>query len=232
MRCRTHPTHSGIGVCAFCLRERLSALTASPAACQEVSSPDCRVDPERSSATRSPPPLLCHLSPFSSAGGKNRAAKKLSLWSPIRANPGPKKADCAAGFSKPSGSTTSWRSALSLGRTMRNKKTSPHVQPVSGRGMSPAVELSPGRGAAPIPSPLWRRQSPHRFSSFGLCLSPMVRPIPGNRRAHAPPETAFSGEIRGTFNRRCGGDGAVITELSPSLVTNRSRKLVDLGKVW
>ncbi|XP_020588676.1 uncharacterized protein LOC110030347 [Phalaenopsis equestris] len=230
MRCNTHPFHSGIGVCAFCLRERLSALTSPKY--DEVSSPEYHRNPKPSSAHPTPPPPLCHPSPFSNVSGKNRNAKRFSLLSPIWGYPSPKKAQSAAGFSKSSGSNNSWVLALGLGRKMRNKKASPHVQPLSGRGMSPATEQSPGRGVS-IPSPLWRKQSPHRFSSFGLCLSPMMRPIAGNRREHAPPETAFSGEFRGTFSRRCGsGGGAMAYDLPPGLITNRSRKLVDLGKVW
>ncbi|XP_020673081.1 uncharacterized protein LOC110092754 [Dendrobium catenatum] len=236
MRCRTHPSDSGIGVCPFCLRERLSSLAVADSSNGhvETSSPENHWDPDRSSAPRAPTPLLCHLSPFSNAAGKNRAVGKFSLLSPIwGSNPGPKKAESGAGLSKPSGSNNSWLLALNLGRRKRNKRASPHVQPVSGRGMSPAAELSPGRGVS-IPSPMWRQQSPRRLSSFGLCLSPMVRPIPANRRGHAPPETSFPSEKRGTFNRRCGsGGGAVVHELSPCLMANRSRKLVDFGRiVW
>lgn len=234
MRCNIHPSDSGIGVCAFCLRDRLSAITASSAGYDKASSPESDRDPDRSSAPRTRSPILCHLSPFSNVTGKNRSAQKFSLFSPIWGNPScPKKAESG---SKTSGSNNSWLLALNLGRRKRNKKASTHVQPVSGRGMSPAAELSPGRGVT-TPSPMWRQQSPRRFSSFSLCLSPMVRPIPGNRRGHAPPETSFSGEIRGMFNRRCGGGGggvggAVVPELWPGLMTNRSRKLADLGKVW
>ncbi|PKU60427.1 hypothetical protein MA16_Dca028552 [Dendrobium catenatum] len=128
MRCRTHPSDSGIGVCPFCLRERLSSLAVADSSNGhvETSSPENHWDPDRSSAPRA------------------------------------------------------------------------------------------------------------RLSSFGLCLSPMVRPIPANRRGHAPPETSFPSEKRGTFNRRCGsGGGAVVHELSPCLMANRSRKLVDFGRiVW
>ncbi|KAL0905042.1 hypothetical protein M5K25_027213 [Dendrobium thyrsiflorum] len=240
MRCRTHPSDHGAGVCPCCLRERLSALT---------------VDPAENKAKPSPA-ILRSRSDFPNASDERqkRRAVKLSLLSPNRRNPSPKKAESDAIVLKRSGSNSSFL-ALIIRQWKKNKKKSPHispatedvsrgrsrkphVQPVDGRGMSPAMKDETDKDERRIstPSPLRRKaqrpQSPNRLSSYAVCLSPMLRPSPGNRRNHGASETVLAGDQQGTLNRRWSGVGVAALDASSGQGLNRSRKLVDLGKAW
>lgn len=235
--CKTHPSDQASGVCARCLRERLSALTAAEA---------------EHGAEQSSPAKIGSRPDF--PDGKRRRAPKPSRLSPIRGNPSPKKAEPEAIVLKPSGSNLSFL-ALIIRQWRKSKKKSPHmspaaedvgrgrsrqahVRPVSGRGMSPATndEAEEHRRRAAAPSPLRRKaqrqQSPSRLSSYAVCLSPMLRPSPGNRRSHAPAETPFSGDLKGALNRKWSGVGGAVPDGSSGQGLNRSRKLVDLGKAW
>ncbi|KAK8945775.1 hypothetical protein KSP40_PGU021456 [Platanthera guangdongensis] len=231
MKCSVHPSNCGEGVCAFCLRERLSIITGSLAGNDDLLSPD---DTQRSSV---PPLLGGRQSALNKFDGKNLGARKLSLESPS-----PKKAESDDAVSGPSGSP-SCLPGLTLGRKKRNKMTSLHVDPVNTRGMSPVSDEAAARGglsAKQSPSrctsspPIRRQQSPRSFSSLALCLSPLGRPIPGNHGGNNLPDMTLPVKIRGTFNQQCGrgGGGGGIPDLPSALGTSRSRKLADLGKIW
>lgn len=240
MRCRTHPSDHGAGVCACCLRERLSALAAVAAENNDKPSPA----------------ILSHRSDFANVSddGQKRRAVKFSFLSPIWGNPSPKKAESDAIVLKPSVSNFSFL-ALVIRQWKKNKKKSPHisppaedvtrgrsmkphVQPVNGRGMSPAMKDKTEEDERRIttPSPLRRKahrqQSPNKLSSYVVCLSPMLMPSPRNRRNYGPSDTVFAGDLQGTLNRKWSGIGVPGSDVTPGIGLNRSRKLVDLGKAW
>lgn len=233
MKCRIHPSDSGAGVCACCLRERLSALTSSHARDYDLSSTEDRRNLGSSSV---PPPILCNQPAFPKISRNNRGPEN------NRDNLNAGKATSDAAPSEPPSGSNSWLLGLTLGRKKKSKKNSPHVQLVNARGMSPAAEEaveggcarkpSPGRCTS-TPSPMRRQPSPRSFSGLGRCLSPLMRPSPGTHRGQASPVTAFPGKLHGNLNRRCSGVGrADVPDVSSVLATNRSRKLVDLGKDW
>ncbi|PKU62167.1 uncharacterized protein LOC110099551 [Dendrobium catenatum] len=241
MSCRIHPSDLGAGVCACCLRERLSNLFAAHPDNGAAPSPAIKQKPEPCAA-----PLLCSRSgPHDSFAADDCHGNR---------KPCPNKAISNSIVPKPSVSN-SWHSALILWQRKKNKKKStqtspgaeefsrgrtkkPHIRPVNARGMSPAsidqTEEEDGRRLSANSSlrrKAQRQQSPCKLSSYALCLNPLMRPSPGNQRNHAL-ETVFTGEPRGTFNPRCSGAGAAVPDACSGLVPNRSRKLVDLGKVW
>lgn len=240
MRCRAHTSDHGAGVCAHCLRERLSALTAAAA---------------EHNAEQYPANISSRSDfPDASEDGKKRCAQKFSFLSPVRGNPSPKKAEPDAVVLKPSVSNFSFL-ALIIRQWRKNKNKSPHISPAAegvnrGRSRQPHVQPVNGRGMSPVmrdetekhgrristPSPLnrkaQRQQSPNRLSSYAVCLSPMLRPTPGNRRNHGPSETVFTGDLKGSLNRKWSGVGVAVHDSSSGLGLNRSRKLVDLGKTW
>jgi hypothetical protein len=138
----------------------------------------------------------------------------------------------------------SWISSL-VKKTRRSKVTQVESIPKKNwwdpdqeRGLSPdrncdslesgsCVSDSPCR---PIPSPL-RRGLGHRkrqgTSSFGVCLSPLVRPSPAHRRSQLS-ETGFSGDLNSPAHHRYVGTGGA--SVGPSLCHNRSRKIADIGR--
>ncbi|GAV71806.1 hypothetical protein CFOL_v3_15295 [Cephalotus follicularis] len=113
------------------------------------------------------------------------------------------------------------------------------------RGMSPEMEAesdddrerSPSasgyssessHGWKRTPSAVRRTRPGHvrNVSGLAFCLSPLVRASPTcrwNRKGCLPPDMAFSGEIRGTVKPHLS--------TAASFCANRSKKLVDLGKV-
>ncbi|KAG0449855.1 hypothetical protein HPP92_027072 [Vanilla planifolia] len=205
------------------------------------------------SAVHSAAGVTSHQEEHTAGGGGGR---RISVLSPGLGHPSPIKRESK--LSRPN----SWFSSLIRGGRKRPKNASPQISSApeetghggltkaqilaaNCRGMSPAAEeeteyyASDGEYATarrlPGPSPLMRKataaqqnnanHSPRSVSSFALCITPLIRTSPGNRRSFATPESP-----RGVFTRRCGGgalpDGSFI------LQQNRSRKLVDLGKVW
>ncbi|XP_020577596.1 uncharacterized protein LOC110022822 [Phalaenopsis equestris] len=236
MRCREHSSdHSG-GVCPRCLRDRLSSLAAAEA---------------EQEGRRSPEILSSHTDSPNVSDDQKRRAHKLSLFSPIRVKQTPKKTESDAIVLKPSISHSGFLSLIMKQWSKNRKKLQgispaeeydsrgrsrkPHLQPVNGRGMSPAMkeEREGDRRRISAPSPLrqkaQRQQSPNRFSSYVVCLSPMLRPSPGNRRNHGPSDTVIAGDVHGSLNRKWSGVGVAFPEASSGLGMNRSRKLVDLG---
>ncbi|PKA53058.1 hypothetical protein AXF42_Ash002040 [Apostasia shenzhenica] len=205
MMCKIHPSDPGAGVCACCLRERLSTLAASVA--------EDEADPSSE-----------------------------AIFSPLCGQPNLREMETYPVVLKPS---TPKLSELIRCRTWGNKKKTmpispaaeedargrtrkPQFLPVKARGMSPALKEG---GYETEPSPLWQKpaadpQNHHSFSSFSLCLSPVVRPI-GNRRS--PAGIAVYGGVPGTLNPDRPQNGA--SGSSPFPLSNRSRKLADFGKV-
>ncbi|KAI0489184.1 hypothetical protein KFK09_029026 [Dendrobium nobile] len=234
MRCRTHPSDHGAGVCPCCLRERLSALT--------VAQVENKAKPSRA--------ILSSRSDFPNVSDERQKRRAVKFSK----NSSPKKAESDAIVLKSSGSNSSFLDLI-LGQWKKNKKKSPHiapaaedvsrgrsrkphVQPVDGRGMSPAMKDETNKDERRIstPSPLKRKaqrpQSPNKLSSYAVCLSPMLRPSPGNRRNHGASEAVFAGDLQGTLNRKWSGAGVAVPDASSGQGLNRSRKLVDLGKAW
>lgn len=111
---------------------------------------------------------------------------------------------------------------------------------VSNRGLSPERD-SHGSGdesSSPAADPPWRpspspmrrtrcrrRQTNSMPSGFAVCLSPLVRPIPGRRPVQPPDPGAFSSELRPP------PPPPLHSSLSSASVTRcRSRKLADGGR--
>lgn len=237
MNCRIHPSDLGAGVCACCLRERLSNLFAAP--------PDNAAEP--SPAIKQTPEPCSRSKPHDSFAADYCHGNRKSC---------PNKPIPNSIVPKPSGSN-SWHSALILWQRRKNKNQKstqnspgieefsrgrtkkPTIRPVNARGMSPAsmdkAEEEDGRRLSANSSlrrKAQRQQSPCKLSSYALCLNPLMRPSPGNQRSHAL-ETVFAGEPRPeTFNPRCSAVGEAVPDACSGMVPNRSRKLVDLGKVW
>lgn len=246
MRCRIHSSDAGSGVCACCLRDRLSALTFSPVD-GDLQNPDSSTSPS------SFPNFSDRRSTDQGSGGRKSCSVKFSILNPLWGSKNtPKKVEINAVVLKPSGSNVRL-SALILPQRIRRNNKSTAIRPAaedeirgrskkppgSGRGMSPAS----GNEGAPAPSPLKRKvvaTQPHNaqtqpssrsVSSFAMCLNPVVRPSHGYRRSHGLGQAVVAGEIRRTIVRGYDG-GAAVPDPSFVLGPNRSRKLVDLGKIW
>ncbi|PKA53285.1 hypothetical protein AXF42_Ash010015 [Apostasia shenzhenica] len=267
MRCKIHPSDPGVGVCALCLRQRLSAIAAA----EDVGpSPDLRGKPRLFHRSTAPDPFglrpaedLSHLHHRSSQIGTTPASS--SMFSTMLPHPTHEETESESGTEKPSDSR-SWLWPLwgiVRCRRKRNKKMSRfvsvdeqedkrrtakvlHPQHVNGRGMSPAdkeevdvVDSDGGYTTDPFPTAASNHNNSHqrnchrRFSSLGLCFSPLLRPSPGNRKCQATSEVGFSGELRGTFNsygHRGGAAAGATAGRSSGMGPNRSRKLADFGK--
>ncbi|KAK8945419.1 hypothetical protein KSP40_PGU006967 [Platanthera guangdongensis] len=252
MRCKIHPSDAP-GVCATCLRERLTALAAAVANASEADfSSERRRYLGRSASSdtfglRPAGPIHGRENAAVSEGGgvRRRHFRRFTFFSDLLCHFRHRETESNAEAKRPSRSR-SWLSVMirGKGRLKKKKKTSQIVleDRVIGRGMSPAEKEEtmgydsdsgyqtepPLKGPRDASSPdihYGGHNFHSRFTGLSLCFSPLMRPS-----GQTPSEVAFSGELRGTFNaprQRYGGTSA---GGSSGLGPNRSRKIADFGK--
>lgn len=254
MRCKIHPSEASPGVCATCLRERLTALADAVAVAGEADFSSVR----RRTLGRSASSNAFGLRPAIPHQGRKNAAvsegdgvgrihfRRFTFFSDLVGHFRHRETESNLEAKRPSRSR-SWLSAMIRGKGRRKKKKKAAQivleDRVIGRGMSPAEKEDttdyesesgyqtepPVKGPRDSSSPMRHAEENHysRFTGFSLCFSPLMRPSPRNRWSQAPSEIAFSGELRGPFTaqqQRYGGGGSSV------LGQNRSRKIADFGK--
>ncbi|KAK8944203.1 hypothetical protein KSP39_PZI008096 [Platanthera zijinensis] len=259
MRCKNHPSDAP-GVCATCLRERLTALAAAVANASEADFSSERrryLGRSASSDTFGLRPAGPHHgrenAAVSEGGGvRRRHLRRFTFFSDLLGHFRHRETESNAEAKRPSRSR-SWLSVMIRGKgrlkKKKKKKTSQIVleDRVIGRGMSPAEKEEtmgydsesgyqtepPLKGPRDASSPeihYGGHNLHNRFTGLSLCFSPLMRPSPGNRRSEAPSEVAFSGELRGTFNAPRQRYGGTSAGGSSGVGQNRSRKIADFGK--
>ncbi|XP_020574717.1 uncharacterized protein LOC110020811 [Phalaenopsis equestris] len=248
MRCKIHPSDPGTGVCASCLRERLTNLSAAVANAGDADfSPTSRRNLGRFTAKSFG---LRPADPDSDgAGGRRKHIGRFSFLSSLLTHSVHKETNSDSEFAKPS-RTRSWISSMIRGRRMqkRKKRSPPRFvvdERVSGRGMSPvekeeSTDFDSESGYHTDPFPMRQQDVNHyggrqprrnyRLMGFSLCFSPLMRPSPGNRKNQVPSEVGFSGELRGGPNTQRNRYGGASAGGSYALGPNRSRKIADFGK--
>ncbi|KAG0472796.1 hypothetical protein HPP92_014219 [Vanilla planifolia] len=160
MRCKIHSSDPGAGVCACCLRERLSALASSAAGKDSVPPTSSRQKSDLSSARQS---VLCHRPARHSVSGSASSAAAITaggcgggkppIVPPISGDPNLKRSESDRFKSSKS---NFWLVALIRGRGKGNKKASPQVSSVQedvglGQARKPHVPEVIGRGLSPAP---------------------------------------------------------------------------------
>lgn len=249
MRCKIHPSDPGAGVCATCLRERLTTLSSAVAKAGDADySPESRRNLGRSASPKSFG--LRPADPDSDGGGGQREhVRRFSFLSFLLTHSKHMETNSDSEAAKPSRSR-SWLSSMIRGRRVqkRKKRTPPRFvmeERVTGRGLSPAekevstdFDSESGYHTDPLPtrqpevsnySGRQRRRN-CRLKGFSMCFSPLMRPSPGKRKNQAPSEVGFSGELRGGFNTQRNRYGGASSGGSSFLGPNRSRKIADFGK--
>ncbi|KAJ6828363.1 putative formin-like protein 5 [Iris pallida] len=198
MKCKRHPSETGAGVCAPCLRDRLLILLAD-----QHNHPSSR---SKKRGTSSPPlesttAIHRRFSLFPSVFASNDSETSSSWWiSSLIPRRGAKE-----------------KRVRSYGPSVRGM--SPAIDgDASGSGYStesPAGVRRKTNPARPTDECRRRRRGGGGLADFVVCLSPLVRPGPtGGRRRHQATESGFSGEL---------GRNGKLVHFGP----NRSRKLAD-----
>lgn len=244
MRCKIHLADTGAGVCAACLRERLTNLSAAVA-----NAGDADYSPEsRRNLGRSAFPKSFGLRP-ADPDTERRHARRFSFLSFLLAQSKQRETNSDSEAAKPSRTRTWLSSMIRRRRVQKTKKRTPPrfatAEWVSDRGMSPAekeesTDFDSDSGYHTDPLPMRQPEMNHycgrqrnrncRLTGFSLCFSPLMRPSPGKRKNQAPSEVGFSGELRGGFNTQRNRFGGASAGGKPVLGPNRSRKIADFGK--
>ncbi|KAJ6808489.1 putative formin-like protein 5 [Iris pallida] len=199
MKCKRHPSETGAGVCAPCLRDRLLILLAG-----QHNHPSSR---SKKRDTSSPPlesttAIHRRFSLFPSVFASNDSETSSSSW---------------------------WISSLIPRRGAKEKRVRSYGPSVRGMSPAVDGDASGSGYSTESPAGVRRKTNPARptdecrrrrrggggLADFVVCLSPLVRPGPtGGRRRHQATESGFSDEL---------GRNGKLVHFGP----NRSRKLAD-----
>lgn len=235
MRCKKHFSDhsSSVGVCASCLRHKLSTLSIhSQSQNPPIPNPNPKPKPN---PNPNPPPLVLprSVSPYKSGRPAPTHIQRFYSTPQVDLSHQRRKKNSGkfglisklfrsrSGKSQPSDQaapTTSTSLSLSSSYSCYAKGMSPD---------RPSDEFDSPARSLPRPSPGRVRPSPAR-AGIALCLSPLLRPSPA-RQWNFGPDGGYSGEIRASTAGQ-GNSNKPHLSGAASFCANRSRKLADFGR--